>query len=115
MAVLPKSNISNHAPISLTINGLIPTTKTKIWKFPTYLSHSDGFKDFLTILWANYVDNNAHIDDTYLFWSTAKTVLRGYIISYVNFKCKQANLQLIYEQLLQTQQAHALHPSPHSQ
>lgn len=80
-------SISDHAPITLTLRGLTPQTRTRFWSFPSYLSKSDDFKQ----QWANYGDDNLpHIDETPLFWATSKPVLRDHIINYVSFKRREA-------------------------
>lgn len=72
--------ISDHAPITTTINNTVVTKK-----------HLDGdFNEYFEKEWAIFMEtNNIPGTSAVILWETAKVVLRGKIISYSAYKHKK--------------------------
>uniref|UniRef100_A0A803JAB7 Reverse transcriptase domain-containing protein n=1 Tax=Xenopus tropicalis TaxID=8364 RepID=A0A803JAB7_XENTR len=86
--------ISDHAPISLHIQNPQPQPRSFNWRFPSYLSHSEDFKQYVKTSLANYIDDNlTHWDNPNLLWAAAKPVLRGQITAYLAYRRKQFNIK----------------------
>ncbi|KAM4029731.1 LOW QUALITY PROTEIN: uncharacterized protein ACNLHF_022387 [Anomaloglossus baeobatrachus] len=77
--------ISDHAPVGMELTDKVVRGTDFIWRFPAFLTKDEGFNDKLRCWWEEFIfDNREHIDQTALFWNTAKTVLRGRILLYVS-------------------------------
>lgn len=84
--------ISDHAPITITLQLGQKTLQLNTWKFPSQLKDNTDFNNYLN-KWTEYeTTNSIHADTPVLYWEAAKAYLRGRIISYTGaFKKKTKN------------------------
>ena len=106
--------ISDHAPIYITLNNLIPMCQNRPWRYSTFLNHDPNFEEFLKKQLDYFFEVNKTPDvSPGLLWDTMKAYVRGLIISYTarlkkNSRAEQRKLEL---ELHQLQTKHNLSPS----
>lgn len=92
-------SISDHAPVSLTLqfkHAIKPSTR---WRFNTSLLKDSIFNKMIEREWASFVELNDSSEITAItLWEAAKAYIRGKIISYSSYKKKK---QIQLEQQLQ--------------
>lgn len=77
--------ISDHSPVCVTLWETLPRGTDIIWRFPAHLTRNEGFRTLLQGWWLEFLsDNKNHLGSPPLLWATAKAVLRGRIMGYVN-------------------------------
>lgn len=81
--------ISDHVPISLKLTTGIKTQPKPRWRFNKSLLKDPNFTTYFKKEWTDFLETNNTPDITAsILWETAKTVLRGKIISYSTKKKK---------------------------
>lgn len=89
--------ISDHAPISLSINTQTYAKTSIIWRFNNSLLEDSNFITLIRQEWAFFLEMNDSPDTSpSLLWETGKAVIRGKIISYSSYQ--QQELENILEQ-----------------
>lgn len=78
--------ISDHAPISLSINTQTYAKTSIIWRFNNSLLEDSNFITLIRQEWAFFLEMNDSPDTSpSLLWETGKAVIRGKIISYSSY------------------------------
>uniref|UniRef100_A0A8C5MMK0 Reverse transcriptase domain-containing protein n=1 Tax=Leptobrachium leishanense TaxID=445787 RepID=A0A8C5MMK0_9ANUR len=114
-AAIGMIHVSDHAPVAVDLQLKTPLPRSRNWRFPTSLLHSDDFKAHIVLSWNNYLDDNLeHVDDINLFWEAAKPVMRGCIIEYMSRKRKALTGRLLeaHSSLVNSYRSHVAHPTP---
>lgn len=88
--------ISDHALCWVKVTRLVDRGPHKQWRFPSYLSQSNKFREALAEAWSSFATTNAeHAKSSPLiFWQTSKAVLRGQILSFTAHRNKELNASL---------------------
>ena len=82
--------ISDHAPVSLTLNTPVLKKTSTRWRFNTSLLEDLNFTSLIKREWAAFLEMNESPDiSPSTLWETGKAVMRGIIISYSSHKKKQ--------------------------
>lgn len=90
--------ISDHAPISVELEGFTARNSAKIWHFPSYLAHNQTLQNIVTEMWTEYLyTNSQHNVNPNLLWDAGKAMLLGKIISYSSCHKKRITLTLYIE------------------
>lgn len=88
--------ISDHAPVILQLTDVLPRGIHYLWRFPTHLSSDEEFQAVLRGWWLEYTATPVeHANTPGLYWETAKAVLRGHIMSYMNKLKRQVNDKIL--------------------
>ncbi|KAF7640923.1 hypothetical protein LDENG_00005200 [Lucifuga dentata] len=96
-SIIPKTNIkihpiilSDHAPVTLTVQTESTFKPSHTWHFNTLLLKDPEFDKIIRKEWADFLErNDSPSISPSLLWETGKAVIRGKIISYSSFKKKQ--------------------------
>uniref|UniRef100_A0A3Q1CLT5 Reverse transcriptase domain-containing protein n=1 Tax=Amphiprion ocellaris TaxID=80972 RepID=A0A3Q1CLT5_AMPOC len=106
--------ISDHAPISLSLQTDSIPKPPQTWRLNISLLKDPEFDRVIRSEWADFLKNNDSNDlSPSLLWETGKAVIRGKIISYSSYK-KKKDLQTekeIEEKIKQLTENYAINPS----
>lgn len=82
--------LSDHAVCWIRIALSVDKGPYRQWRFPSHLTHSLKFREFLDNAWESYEQTNGATAESSptLYWQTAKAVLRGDLISYCSRRDK---------------------------
>ena len=106
--------ISDHAPVTLDLNDKQFHRPRTRWYFHTSLLKDPDFDSFLKREWASFMEMNDSPDTSpTLIWETAKTVIRGRIISYSSHKKKKKeNMKKIWKTKLKAEKINVREVQP---
>lgn len=81
------NTVSDHAPVSFTLNTKRTNYTTTRWRFNTSLLGDKDFDSYFKREWTSFMEiNDSPNISASLLWQTGKAVLRGKIISYSSCK-----------------------------
>lgn len=84
--------ISDHAPVSISVNDMISKSNPQLWRFPSYLHNNADFQVYMDKAWREFATaNSSHADNSNLYWDAGKAYLGGRVISYAA-SCKKHTL-----------------------
>uniref|UniRef100_A0A8C5HQA3 Reverse transcriptase domain-containing protein n=1 Tax=Gouania willdenowi TaxID=441366 RepID=A0A8C5HQA3_GOUWI len=106
--------ISDHAPISLTLQCDSNQKVSSLWRFNTSLLNDSKFEKIIRKEWEDFLlTNDSPEISPSLLWETGKAVIRGKIISYSSFKKKQEQMaeKTLEEKIKKLTEEYAANPS----
>lgn len=87
--------LSDHAPVSLTIQLGKLESSSKRWRFQTYLLKDSAFVTFLEKCIDTYFECNKEETSASIRWEAFKAYIRGEVISYTTTQNKKQNQEIM--------------------